>query len=99
MKIYKDKEKTKEVSSTLDFGAVMAGEKQKFEYFIENDTKAELKDIKFTVIHDELHIIKAPSHLKPHETASLVVEWSPSITIKQGLKSQLRIEAMEYWSS
>ena len=99
MKIYLDKEKTKEVGQTLDFGAVLAGKKQKFEYFVENDTKAELKDIKFSISHAELYIMKAPSHLKPYEIASLVIEWTPDITIKSGLKSQLHIEAMEYWSS
>jgi hypothetical protein len=96
MKIYSDKELTKEIDSKLfDLGIVKAGDTKQFEYFIKNDKKdCDYQNIQFACENKEISIISFPKSLKRNEIASLVVSWNPSVTLKSGLKTELKIE---YW--
>ena len=96
MKIYKDKNLTQEIE-LLDFGIVLAGESKTFTFYVLNNSNALLKDLEFTVDHDELEILKSPNELTAQAVGDLVIEWSPSVTLKEGLKSQLKIKGTELW--
>jgi len=98
MKIYKDEDLTKEIlEETLDLGIVSAGDSEKFTFWVSNDTHAFLRDLIFLVDHDEVEIIKAPETLTSQEKAELIIKWSPSITLKEGLKTIIRVRGRELW--
>jgi len=96
MKIYKDKDLMEEIT-VLDLGIVNAGETEKFTFWIKNDSNAFLRQLEFSIEHDEVEIISAPTQLSAQAVDELVVEWSPSITLKEGLKAQLRVRGEELW--
>jgi hypothetical protein len=96
MKIYKNKNKTEEVE-ILDFGILPAGETKQYTFWVFNDSMAFLRMLNFAVEHKEVKVIKAPVELMAHTGEELVLEWSPSITLKEGLKARLRISGIELW--
>lgn len=99
MKLYKDVELTKEVKNDkLDFGMVLAGDKQEYIYYVYNDTQAELASLTFNTENPEVKVIESPETLKPFGSSILKISWSPSITLKEGLKSHLRIKGYEIYS-
>ena len=98
IKIYIDKELTKEIKDkTFDLGIVPAGETKQFEFWVLNDSRAHLRMLEFIAEHREVKVIEFPIELKPNEHAKLVLEWTPSITLKEGLKAVLRIRGIELW--
>jgi hypothetical protein len=104
MRIYKDSFLNQEVS-ILDFGIVPAGSTEKFTFYIYNDTNAHLKDLEFsltqyaggTIIEAEVEIVSAPSELESKETKEIIFKWSPIVTLKEGLKAQLKVTGIELW--
>jgi len=99
MKIYLDKEMKQEVKeNTLDLGIVKAGESQRYIFYILNDTKAELLGMEFFVGHKEVKIEEAPKKLDANKSGELILEWSPSIDLKEGLKTSIKISADELYS-
>lgn len=97
MKIYKDKSLKEEVK-ILDLGIVPAGETKQFTFYVFNDENNTLVDLKFKVDHKEVKIVKAPTKLTYLEIGELVLEWTPSIELKRGLKATLQVEGTELWS-
>ena len=97
MKIFTDKELTKEVTELLDLGIVNAGDTKTFSFWIFNDTMAVLHELVFDLDHNEARVVEAPENLDPRHTGVLIIEWSPTVTLKEGLKTQLRISARELW--
>ena len=96
MRIFKDKELTQEIIE-LDLGIVEAGETKTFMFYVLNDSKANLHELKFSILHDEVKIIEAPKELSSYANDELTIEWNPSVTLKEGLKAQLRVEGKELW--
>jgi hypothetical protein len=96
MKIFTDVACLTEVS-TLDLGIVPAGEVKQFEFYVKNPTKAYLRELQFSTSHNEIAILTAPKDLNPEQSGRLLVEWSPSVTLKEGLKTQLLINGKEIW--
>jgi len=96
MRIFKDKELMEEIS-ILELGIVPAGEVKRFDFWVMNENNAFLKEILFTVEHQEVEVIEAPTELSPQEVNQLTIEWSPSITLKEGLKASLRYRATQLW--
>ena len=98
MKLYKDAELTKEVKhDKLDFGMVLAGDSQEYTYYVYNDTLAELASLTFNTENPEVKVIEAPEKLPSFGSAMLKIKWSPSVTLKEGLKSHLRIKGYEIY--
>ena len=97
MKIYADKNLTQELVEVLDFGIVPAGETKTFTFYVSNDSSAYLRELEFILDHNELEILEFPKELLTHAVGELIIEWSPSVTLKQGLKAQLRIQGKELW--
>jgi hypothetical protein len=96
MKIYKDKDLTIEVP-ILDFGILEAGETQEYVFWVYNELSAYLKQLQFIVEHEEVKILEAPKELPAHGIGELRLKWSPIITLKEGLKTPLKIKAKELW--
>lgn len=96
MKIYKDKDLISEVQ-TLDFGIVEAGETEIKTFWVYNDSNAYYRKMKFNIEHEEVSILEAPEELAPQAVGELKVEWKPSITLKEGLKTSLKITGKELW--
>jgi hypothetical protein len=97
MKIYKDKNLTQELVEILDFGILEAGNTKQFTFYILNDTNAHLKELEFTIEHKELKILEYPQDLTAQTVGKLIIEWNPSITLKEGLKANLRVSGKELW--
>ena len=96
MKLYKDKALTQEIE-ILDLGTVEAGNVASYIYYAYNETQAEMKTLLFKVDHPEVKVINAPVELAPKAIAELIIQWSPSVTLKQGLKARLNISGIELW--
>ncbi len=98
MKIYKDKDLTEEIiGKEIDLGEVPAGETKRFNFWVLNDSKAYLRKLNFVISHSEVSIIEAPEELDKHGVGELILEWTPSVTLKEGLKAPLIIKGEEVW--
>jgi len=99
MKIYSDPSlQDKYEVKDLDFGIVLAGDTKKITYYLYNETEAEVVELKASVENTEVKIIDCPTGLKSKTSSSVSFEWSPSITIKKGLKTQLNLKFFELYS-
>lgn len=96
MKIFKNKNLTEEVT-ILDLGILEAGNTKAFVFYVYNETMAEMKNLVFTVESSEVKIINAPKELTSKAIAELEINWHPSVTLKQGLKTRLNISGIELW--
>jgi len=97
MQIFKNKNLTDQID-ILDLGIVEAGETATFIFYVYNETVAEIKDLVFKIESPEVKIKNAPEELASKAIAELVIEWYPSVTLKQGLKARLNISGIELWS-
>jgi len=95
MKIFKDQELKNEIIGELDLGVVDAGKFKIYDYFIVNETNNDLVDLKVSTISNELEVIKHPTQVNAHESSKITLKWTPSITIKKGLKASLLFKASE----
>jgi len=96
MKLYKDENLTQETND-LDLGIVSAGNSKDFIFYLYNDVKAELTELSFTLTNSEVKVIEAPKILQFGEKGILKIRWTPSITLKQGLKTDLVINGYELY--
>ena len=96
MKLYKDKDLMEEID-ILDLGIVPAGEVKSFTFWVVNNSNATLRSLEFTIEHEEVEILEAPKMLNAQSVDELVIEWSASVTLKQGLRAKLRVRAEEFW--
>jgi hypothetical protein len=94
MKLFNDQ---KQEITILDFGNLPAGESKDYIFYVENDSKADLIELIFSVDNQELKINEAPIEILAEQTEKLIINWSPSITLKQGLKANLFIKGKELW--
>jgi len=96
MKLYKDKELTEE-EEVLDLGIVTAGDSKTYTYYLKNDTKQDLTDLKFSIPHSEVEILRSPEKIEAWGVAEIVIKWSPSITLKKALLTELNIKGFEIY--
>ena len=96
MKLYKDKNCKEEIIE-LNLGIVEAGESKEFIFYVKNDIEANLKELSFLINHKEVKIIKSPTNMEIGEIAELIIKWSPSVTLKEGLKTLIEIKGKELW--
>lgn len=97
MKIYKDSALSIEIE-LLDLGIVQAGDSKEYEFYIYNETVAELVDLSFSIDSKEVEILSYPKTLKSKEKSELKLKYSPSINLKQGLKAILKFKGAEIYS-
>lgn len=85
-----------------DLGTVEVGHSQVYEYWIVNDEPCHLTDINVSFesspLSEEVKIIECPSELAANTKAKLLIEWSPNLKIKTGLKLQMSVKGSEIYS-
>jgi hypothetical protein len=81
----------------IDLGICNAGETKEVGFIVFNDSEAILNDLICSVDNKEVEIISFPKTLKSNEKVSFFVKWKPSITIKQGLKTNFHISGYELY--
>jgi len=96
MQIFKDEKLTEEIS-LLDLGTAIAGQTKSYTFFIKNDLKVKVEDLEFFIENKEVVINNYPKFLNPSESGSLVVTWTPSLKVKKGLKTELRVKGYELY--
>ncbi len=93
--IFKDKELTQPIEAPLDLGKLKAGEKKEFIFYVFNASLHPYEELEFTVDHKEVEVLSAPENMEEKSSAKIVLEWKPSVDIKRGLKTSLKIEGFQ----
>ena len=101
MKLYKDEKLTEEISSELNLGRVEVGSTQNYVYWIHNDSNAFVESIKLTldnvVDSEEVLIVSKPETLKANEKSKIELAWTPTLKLKQGLRTQLKVSGIQVY--
>jgi len=105
MKIYKDEALTEELEdNVLEFGRLKASEVKQYTFWVVNvpdelgEKPSILENLKFKVNHPEVEVLEAPEEMEYNAVAELVIEWKPTVTLKEGLRTPLEIEAEAVYS-
>lgn len=96
--IYKDEELTEPIlNDTLDLGKLKAGEKKQYTYYAFNSSVNPWDEVKFSVENDEVKVISPSEEINVAEKTSIkvILEWEPSVDIKRGLKTSLKIDGFK----
>jgi len=89
MKIFTDSSLKDQIENKiLDLGTVLAGDTANYTFYVHNDEGADATDLVFSVDNKEVEILEYPKELKPDEAGRLVIKYSPSLTLKQGLRKE-----------
>ena len=91
IKVYLDKEKTKEVFDTVEFEQVIAGEITTRKLYVFNVTDYYL-NIELGLEGEYIKISKTIEQIAPKQTAEVEFEFTPKITIMQPITAQLKIK-------
>lgn len=99
MKFFKDKELKQEIIN-FDLGIVEAGSTKEFHFYVYNDENSFLDNLNFKLLSIdsrpiEANIKKAPKSLRTGELEEFSIEYSPSISLKKGLKANINITGNE----
>ena len=81
----------------VNLGIVKAGETEQYSYILYNDSPREVIDIQVEVVDDEVTVTEAPEKMAPDSKKELKLSWSPSLTVKKGLKSLIKVTASELY--
>ena len=96
MKVFKDPD-FKEELNELNLGRVDAGFSKEFTFYLLNESGAKLENIKFLINHPEISLVKVPSTMNESGKDTLILKWSPTITLKEALKTNFTIEQEELY--
>lgn len=96
MKIFRDEKLLEQIHNEqpFDFGIVEAGSSKRFRYYLMNDSKCHLRELKFKFAHPELFILNSPKEMMPESKGILEVEWRPSVDIEESLEATILIEGI-----
>lgn len=98
MKYFTDQNLTDEIlNDTLLLGTVPGGETKQFTIWALNNYKTFIKDLKFSIAHSEVKIIKAPETMIADDRQKIVFTWSPSITLEEGIEVTLEMIGQKIW--
>lgn len=98
LKIYEDKELNKPIDEFLFLGKLKAGTKKKYTFYIYNSSVNPVEELSFSVEDKEIKILEAPDELQEKSNTEIILEWSPSVDVRQGLKTRLKMEYYEVLS-
>jgi len=85
------------LGESVDLGVVEAGKSKEFEYFLYNDDADEVTEITVEFKSSEIEVLVVPKTLGAKGKEVLKIKWSPSLTVKKGLKSEFKIKATELY--
>jgi len=96
VRFYSD-EACKVLEEPISFGPVKAGKSATRTLFVKNTHPvAELHELAFKLGNKETKILESPKELKPMEVSKVVVVWTPSITLEEGLDAVIFVDG-EKW--
>ena len=101
MKMFEDKEKTKEIGF-IDFGEAKPGETKRVTIWLYNDTEAMLTNLKFliktkTPLSHEVKIEDKPITIQSEQTEPVTLVWIPSAHMKAALQIPLKVKGDEVY--
>jgi hypothetical protein len=94
-KIFTDEELQNPTDSPILLGKVKAGDIKQFTFYVYNSSVNPYEELNFDVDHKEVTVISAPTEMDEKSSAKLILEWKPSVDVKRGLKTNLKIEGYE----
>lgn len=94
-KIFEDKELTKPIEAPIDLGKLKAGEEKEYIYYVFNASVHPYEELEFSVDHKEVTVISSPTEMEEKTRAKIILKWKPSVDIKRGLKTSLKIEGFQ----
>lgn len=96
-KIYKDKKLTEPVTDPINLGKLKAGEKKIFIYYVYNSGQDPFDEVKFSVDNKDVKIISPMDKvdIKEKSSVKIILEWHPSVSVKQGLQTSLKIAGFQ----
>ena len=94
-KLFEDKELTKPIETPIDLGKLKAGEEKEYTYYVLNASIHPYEELDFDVDHKEVEVIQAPIDLAEKSSGKVVLKWKPSVDIRRGLKTSLKIEVFQ----
>lgn len=94
-KIYTDEALQNPVDDPINLGKLKAGETKQFTFYVYNSSVNPYEELEFTVDHKEVEVISSPTEMTEKASKAIVLEWKPSVDIKRGLKTSLKIQGYE----
>ena len=91
IKLYKDQE-LKELTDSVTFGIVRAGETKQVTTYLQNGYKGEIRDIKVVVERSDVKILQQPKVLAKDAVGIVILEWSPKFDLEAGLNAKIGIK-------
>lgn len=113
-KFYEDELLQKEITDTISFGELMAGETKSLTLYIKNVSNAIARDLVFEAVPvivkqnqmieviatgEKVKILKSPERLDPTEVAIVELEWTARIDLRQALEAKLTITGNAVYKS
>ena len=93
--IFEDEKLTKPIETPIDLGKVKAGETKEFIFYVFNSNVNPFEELEFSVDHKEVEVLLSPTEMAEKSSAKIILKWKPSVNIKRGLKTTLKIEGYE----
>ena len=81
----------------LNLGIVEAGTSKEYEFQLYNDSSTETVDLKVVIPNKEVEVLEFPERLDSKAKGTFKIRWSPSITLKQGLKTVIKVSGAELY--
>lgn len=98
MKLLNSKGEEIPKDSKIDLGIVEAGKIQDYIFYLYNPEIAEVVDIEVKIDNPEVSILVIPKKMSSEQKSELKIRWSPSVTVKKGLRASIEIKAKELYS-
>lgn len=81
----------------LDFGNVEIDSSKTLVCFLENNSEADLEQIKVKVSNEEVAVSLTSTFLPPNQKTKVEFTWKPSLKERKGLKTDVSVEATQIW--
>ncbi len=91
IKIFLDKELSKEINGIIELGTVVAGESTERKIYVQNQTSSKL-NLNLFLEGENISLVKEIKELASHKVEEVVFELKPNITIVQPIRAKLKIK-------
>jgi len=82
----------KDTEGKIFLGRLEAGKTKDYEFILHNDSPAEVEDLEVVISHNEVSVLAYPDKLMPQAQGQLKIRWSPTLTLKRGLQTLVKVE-------
>ena len=94
-KIYEDKELANLLESPILLGKLKAGNTKQYKFYVYNSSVKPYEEMIISVDDPEITVISSPTEMDEKSSTEIILEWKPSVDIKRGLKTSIKIEGYE----